>query len=482
MTVPQRYEDLREWLKLVEGLGELGRADGADAHLEIGGITELNAKRTNPPALLFDHIKGYQPGYRVLTGALLTPSRLSLTLRLPVVHTNEEAVQLLKGKMLEWESRQQEFPFELVDSGPVNENILTGKDIDLSRFPAPFWHEKDGGQYIGTGCVCITRDPETGGINLGTYRAMLYDEKTATIQIGGGKHGKSHMDKYHSEKKPCPIAVSVGHDPLLFLLGGLEIPPGICEYNFAGSIIGEKVKVVEAPVTGLPIPAASELVIEGFCPHDIRVDEGPFGEWTGYYAQGVCSEPVIQVKGVMFRNDPINLGSPPGKPPHDYNYMKCVVRSAMLEDALTKAGIPDVRGVWAHEVGGSRLLLVVSIKQQYLGHARQAGFVTSQCHVGAYLGRYVVVVDDDIDPSDLQDVVWAICTRSDPASDIEIIRRAWASDIDPLIRKGEPLCNSRAIIDACRPYEWIDEFPPVVQGSREFLRSVETKWKDVLGS
>lgn len=482
MSRPYKYRDLREWLQLAENLGEVRHVRGADAHLEIGGISELNAKRKLPPALLFDDIKGYQPGYRILTGSLLTPSRVALTLRLPVVHTNEEVVRLLRGKTLAWEAERQEFPFEVIEKGPVNENVLTGNDIDLSKFPAPLWHENDGGRYIGTGCVVVTKDPETKDINVGTYRIMLHDEKTVAIHIMPGKHGKIHMQKYHREKKPCPVAISLGHDPLLLMLGGLEVPPGVCEYDFAGSVLGERLKVVEAPITRLPVPAASELVIEGYCLHDVLVDEGPFGEWMGYYAGGVRKDPVIKIEGAMFRNDPINLGAPPGKPPHDFNYMKCVIRSASLQDALAKAGIPDVRGVWAHEVGGSRLLLVVAIKQQYLGHARQAGFVASQCQTGAYLGRYVIMVDDDIDPSDLQDVIWAMCTRSDPASDIDIIRRAWSSDADPLIRKGEPLCNSRAIIDACRPYEWIDEFPAVVQGSADFLHSVRMKWKNVLES
>jgi UbiD family decarboxylase len=480
MSDRYRYSDLREWLEIAEGLGELRHVQGADPELEIGGITELNAKRRTPPALLFDHIKGYQPGYRLLTGSLLTPSRVSSTLRLPVVNSNYELVKLLRGKMIEWESRQQEFPYDPVESGPVKENLLVGEDVNLLPFPAPFWHEKDGGRYLGTGCVVVTRDPETGSLNVGTYRVMLHDKNTVIIHIIPGKHGRIHLEKYHKNKKPCPIAISLGHDPLLFMLGGLEVPAGICEYNLAGAIMGERVKVVEAPITGLPVPATSEVVIEGYSPPDVFMEEGPFGEWTGYYAGGVSQDPVIQIKGIMFRKDPIILGSPPGKPPHDFNYWKCVLRSASLHDSLVKAGIPDIRGVWAHEVGGSRLFIAVSIKQRYLGHARQAGFVASQCQTGAYLGRYVVVVDEDIDPSDLQEVIWAMCTRSDPASDIEMIRRAWSSEADPLVRKGSPPCNSRAIIDACRPYEWLDEFPPVVETSPDLLRAIKTKWADVL--
>lgn len=475
------YYYLSEWLDIVKDLGELKQVDAADPHLEIGGITDLNAKRHMPPALLFDHIKGYETGYRLVTGSLLTPSRVALTLRLPVVYTNDELVELLRGKMFEWESNQKYYPYEIVDTGPVKENVLQGKDIDLMRFPAPFWHERDGGRYIGTGCVVVTKDPETGQINVGTYRNMLRDKNSVMLHVVPGKHGRIHLDKYHKKGEDCPVAISLGHDPLLLILGGLEVPPDICEYHLAGAIMGERLKVVEAPMTKLPVPATSELVIEGYCRHDLFDNEGPHGEWTGYYAGGVSKDPVIEVTSVMFRNNPVILGAPPGKPPHDFNYMKCVVRSASLFDSLVKAGIPDVKGVWLHECGGSRLFVVVAIKQRYIGHARQAGHVASQCQVGAYVGRYVVVVDEDINPSNLQDVIWAMCTRSDPATDIDIIKRAWSSIVDPMVRKGAPPYNSRAIIDACRPYEWIDEFSPVVESSPEVLQPLKKKWAHILG-
>lgn len=475
------YNDLRAWLDIVDGLGELKRVAAADPHLEIGGISELNAKRKSAPALLFEEIKGCEAGFRILTGSLLTPARVALTLRVPLVRTDAELVRQLRGKTLSWEAAQADYPYETVPVGPVSENIREAGAVDLYRFPAPFWHEKDGGRYLGTGCIVVTKDPDTGEINVGTYRVMLKDKQSVAIHIIPGKHGRTHLEKYHGRKQDLPIAISLGHDPLLLMVGGLEIPPGICEYNYVGAVCRERLKVVSAPYTGLPVPAASEVVIEGVCRHDRFADEGPFGEWTGYYAGGVTRDPVIEVKTVMFRNDPVVLGAPPGKPPHDFNYWKCVLRSAALYDALVKAGIPEVRGVWAHEVGGSRLLLVVSIKQRYTGHARQAGHVASQCQVGAYLGRYVIVVDEDVDPSDLPDVIWAMCTRSDPATDIDIVRRAWSSVADPLIQPGAPVYNSRAIIDACRPYEWIQEFPAVAQSSPEVLNSIKQKWAHILG-
>jgi 4-hydroxy-3-polyprenylbenzoate decarboxylase len=149
---------------------------------------------------------------------------------------------------------------------------------------------------------------------------------------------------------------------------------------------------------------------------------------------------------------------------------------------MEKAGVPDVQGVWLTVSGGSRLVLVVSIKQRYPGHARQAALVASQCHAGAYLGRYVIVVDEDIDPSNNDDVMWAMASRSDPVEDIEIIRRCWSGPLDPIIHPSKKGFNSRAIIDACRPYEWMKDFPKVAESSKEVLDATEKKWGRVLFS
>ncbi|MBI2304084.1 MAG: UbiD family decarboxylase [Chloroflexi bacterium] len=475
------YQDLREWLIAVNELGELRQVEGAHWRLEMGTITELSGKRKKAPALLFDHIPDYPPGFRLLSGALLTAPRLAVTLGLPVTPSDRELVSALEGLPTQWETRAKDFPPVTTSHSPVKDNVLRDSQVDLLRFPAPLWHEDDGGRYIGTGSAVITQDPDTGQINLGTYRIMIHNQNTAGLYVSPGKHGRIHYEKYHAQGKPCPVAVSLGHDPLLLVAAGLEVPPGISEYQYAGAIKGAPLRVVPGEVTGLPIPADAELVIEGWCPPGQSLPEGPFGEWTGYYASGQRPAPVIQVEAIYYRNDPIILGCPPNRPPHDYTYMRTVLRSAMLKEALAKAGVPDVRGVWAHEAGGSRLILVVAIKQRYPGHARQAGFVASQCHVGAYLGRYVIVVDDDIDPSNTNDVLWALATRSDPEKDIDIIRRTWSSALDPMIKTGvSAFFNSRAIIDACRPFEWLAEFPKVSQSSPELAQKVAQKWRELL--
>jgi UbiD family decarboxylase len=232
--------------------------------------------------------------------------------------------------------------------------------------------------------------------------------------------------------------------------------------------------VIKGPVTGLPIPANAEIVLEGFVnPGNERI-EGPFGEWTGYYASDVRAEPVLDVKAIYHRNDPILLGCSPQRPPDEICRWRAVVRSGLLRENIEKAGVPGVTAAWAHEVGNARLLLAVAIQQRYPGHSRQAGQIATMCHVGAYCGRYTIVVDDDIDVSNLEEVVWALLTRSDPATSIDIIRGTWSTPLDPRIeperKAAGDTTNSRAVIDACRPWHWRDKFPAVNQPSPERRR------------
>jgi 4-hydroxy-3-polyprenylbenzoate decarboxylase len=274
--------------------------------------------------------------------------------------------------------------------------------------------------------------------------------------------------------------VSVGQDPVLFMVSGNEVDYGISEFDYAGGLKGGPVEVVEGSATGLPMPANAEIVIEGIMTPGDVMKEGPFGEWTGYYASSTRPEPVIRVQHIYHRNDPILTGARPGRPPSDYSLAKCMVKAALIWDQVERAGVPDVKGVWCHEAGGGRLLNIIAIKQRYPGHARQAALVASQVHAGAYLGRYVIVVDDDIDPTNTFDVLWALASRSDPVESIEILRRCWSGPLDPRIQPGKKGHNSRAIIDACRPFEWIKDFPPVAESSPELRKKVFEKWKKVI--
>jgi 4-hydroxy-3-polyprenylbenzoate decarboxylase len=470
------YRDLREWLVRAEDLGELRVFRQAHWDLEIGVITEVVMNRRGP-ALLFDEIPGYPPGYRVAANTLGGPRRLALTLGLPPNRDLRELLVLWQEK-----SRTlQPVPATVVRDGPVMEHVARGNEVDLLKFPSPRWHEHDGGRYIGTGSVDITRDPEEGWVNLGCYRVMVHDRNHLGFYISPGKQGRIHREKWFARGERMPVAMSFGHDPLVFLAGGMEIPWGMSEYDWIGGVKGAPVEVIEGPVTGLPIPAHAEIAVEGFVDPAERRPEGPFGEWTGYYASATREEPVLEVVAVYHRDAPILLGSPPTKPPSELAYYRSFLRAAAIEEELARAGVPDVRGVWCHEVGGSRLLTVVAITQRYPGHAKQTAIVASQCHAGAYLGRFVIVVDEDIDVMNLEEVMWAVCTRCDPERDIDIIRRCWSGPLDPIIPPGQKGFNSRAIIDATRPYEWRDQFPRVATSSPEHRAAVVAKWRDMLG-
>lgn len=469
------YRDLRAWMTQVEELGELKTLQRADWDVEIGVITEIAMNR-HGPALLFDNIAGYPPGYRILANALGGPKRLAYTLGLPTDRGIKELLALWQEK----KRNLRPLPPKVVKDGPVMENVSRGGDVDLLKFPTPKWHEHDGGRYIGTGSVDITRDPEEGWVNLGCYRVMIHDRNRLGFYISPGKQGRIQREKWFARGGPMPIAMSFGHDPAIFMAGSLEIPWGMSEYDWVGGMKGQPVEVIEGPVTGLPIPADAEIVVEGFVDPSQKLPEGPFGEWTGYYASKQRDEPVVNVQAVYHRTSPILLGSPPVKPPSELAYYRAFLRAAAIDEELKAAGIPDVTGVWCHEVGGSRLFNVVGIRQRYSGHAKQAAIVASQCHAGAYLGRFVVVVDEDIDVMNLEEVMWAVCTRCDPEKDIDILRRCWSGPLDPIIPPGQKGLNSRAIIDATRPFEWLSEFPQVAESSPERRDAVLKKWGHVL--
>lgn len=466
------FNDLREWLTQVEGMGELRRVAEASRDEDIGRITEMLHHTDEAPAVLFDDIEGYPRGYRILVNANGARRRLALTLGLPVDISGPDLMKRFSDLV----EQNKPLPMEWVESGPVMENIQEGDDVDVLKFPTPKWHALDGGRYIGTGSSDITRDPDTGVVNLGTYRVMVHDKNHVGFYISPGKHGRMHRDKYFERGEPCPVAVVVGGDPLLLIASTLEIPYGVNEYEWAGMLRGRPYQVFKGKYTGLPLPADAEIVLEGIAYPGDKREEGPFGEWTGYYASSARPEPVIQVKAVYHRNDPIIIGLPPEKPPYEAHRYRVYLRSALLKREIEAAGVPDVTAVWCHGVGGCRLLNVVAIKQRYPGHSRQAGHVAAMCRTGAYLGRYVIVVDDDIDVTDLEEVMWAVVTRADPETSLDLIHRAWSGPLDPAIPPDKKGFNSRLIIDACRPWEWRDKFPPAIGPSPEVKRETREKW------
>jgi UbiD family decarboxylase len=464
---------LRSWIEEVGALGEMREISGAHWDLEIGTIVDILMEASGNPAVLFDAIPGFPPGYRVLGNVLTSPARVAVSGGLDPKLSKLELVAKWRGL----NSDRRLIPYECAPDGPVKECVQTGADVNLRAFPAPRWHELDGGQFIGTGCLVVQRDPDSGWVNTGAYRVMVQDEKTAGIMITRGRNGDVIMRKYWERGQACPVAISLGQHPLFLMLAGIPLPEGLCEYDFAGGIAGQPVQCVETDYTRLPVPADAELVIEGEIPPDERRQEGPFGEWTGYYAAPEGPQPVVNIKAIYHRRDPINLGVLPGKPPNDNTYYLNYLQSALVWDQLEKAGIPAVQGVWAHESGGGRMLLTVSIKQQYPGHSKQAGLVATACRSGAYVNHLTIVVDEDIDPTNTDEVIWALCSRVDPREDVEILRRMQASPLDPMSYPADVRAfNARMVIDACRPWERLQSFPKVARANPELRRRIKEKF------
>lgn len=476
------YDDLREWLQIVEKSGGLTRIDGARWELEASAICSLSRNM-----VLFDHFPDYPPGYRLL--ASYPPKPVSNFLL--AVNWNTE----LKGTALTkaWKEKIQNYtPVapKRVNSGPVMDNVAKGKDVNLLKFPAPVAFPNEGGRYIGTGHTVIMKDPDTSRINLGTYRLQLHDRASTGIHISEGKDGRIIMEKYHSRGKPCPVVAAVGIDPALFLssISHLPHPRGESELDFSGWMKGTPEEYIEGEFTGLPIPAKAEIAFEGeVIAGDVK-SEGPFAEWDGY--SQVRDFPVIRVKALYHRNDPIltvSIGRevhPPGEGELMNNYQHAALIWAQLENA----GIREVRGI---AVYGTHRLVVVSIKNLYAGHSRQAAITASQCHAGGYGLAYVIVVDDDIDPANIKDVIWALACRTEPRRTLRVLDYCWGSHLtiqDPsLVQKADygmkpekATYMSKGIIDACKPLEWDPSWHQDVWINAELKKQVLQNWGKAL--
>ena len=478
---PEVLNDLRQFIEAAKEVGDWREIRKADWNIEIGALIEATAELIpQPPILIFDEIKGYPAGFRVVGLAFAAYKRVALALGLPPDRSKLELVRLASRKI----RSAQPIPPQEVVRAPVTENVITGDEVDLFKFPALRSHEGDGGRYLGTGDVVINADPDSGFVNMGTYRMQLHDRNVLGLWMSPGQHGRMICAKYWERGKSCPIVATFGQDPLTFMASNTKIPWGTSEMDYVGGLRGRPLEVIKGPVTGLPIPAHAEVAIEGEAPPPTEEarDEGPFGEWPGYYSGGTIGtgepQPVIRVKAVYHRNDPIlEDESPlwPGAYPMDLS-----LRGGLLWDQLESMGVQDVVGVYDY----SRYLWVVGIKQRYGGHARQVGHAAIAAAASARDGRYVVVVDEDIDPTNLKEVLWAMMTRVDPKTDIEIVEGSWSTPLDPRMppekKAARDYTNSRAIFYALRPFAWRDNFPKVSRASRQLRETVVEKYRNIL--
>ncbi len=464
-------QDLRRWLREAEAAGELATLEAVDWRVEMGSLADLVGRQPQNPALLFIRIPGYPAGHRVLVNTLASPARLARTAGLPAGLEPLAAVRAWKERYAQIDHR----PHQVVADGPLMENQQTGSDVDLFSLPAPLWRSGDGGRYLGTATLCVTRSPEDSSINVATARVMIHDRNQVFYRVSAGKDSRRHFEEARRQNGRLPIAISLGHDPSLVMVGGLNIPYGLCEYDVWGGLMEETLEVVETPIHGLPVPSHAEVVIEGEVLTEQTAEEGPFGEWSGYYSRSPRPEPLIEVQAVYHRDDPIVLAISTSRPPSELTTFWAVFRSALLWQQLEQAGVGEIHGVWCHPAAGTRLFIALALRQTHPGHARQVLMAAASLPAGAYMGRYLVAVDEDIDVTDLDSVLWALGTRSDPERDADLIRGAWGGPLDPAVGPESGGLNSRLLIDACRPYG--RPFPEVAGFSAQETERAKQLWR-----
>ena len=484
------HQDLRDFLDAVQKQGELKEVKGASWDVEMSSIVELIYREGEGtrPAVLFDETPGYPKGFRNLFGTIGSPWRIAKALALDENIT--QPMQLHQA----WYERSKDIkgiPPKVVKSGPIMENVLTGDQIDVLKFPIPRFHELDRSRFFGTQHGVIQRDPDTGWVNVGTYRSMVVNKNTLALHAVPGKHGNILMySKYFPRNQKMPVAIAVGMDPALWYLScQTDVPWGTSEMDACGGIKGEPLEVIKGEFTGLPLPARAEVVIEGEVTPGEWVDEGPFGEWHGYYGnRGLLTvpEPVINVKAIYHRNNPIFTCSQPAVPTHTFTLFLGVADSVAIRRRLEAFGVPGIKGVWSHYTGSGGLFNVISLQQMYSGHAVKAGMIAAQ--YPAEMGAYTVVVEEDIDPSNLDQVIWAMATRCRIEKQIQIIQGCHTNNVNTAIPlkekrssdKAVPLTQARMVIDACRDYAWKEDWYDLAKVSPELRNKLLDKWHQVL--
>ncbi|HUT71866.1 MAG TPA: phenylphosphate carboxylase subunit beta [Desulfatiglandales bacterium] len=463
-------KSIRDFIEQAEAEGMLHRIKAeVDWDLELSHIAKLNEEKQGP-ALLFENVKGYNSP--VLTSACTTTERLSLIMGMPKDST-------LVDLMRHWvEKGETKVPPKLVDTGPCKENKMMAGEVDLFKFPVPKFFPMDGGRFFGTAHFVVTKDPESDWVNVGTYRLQLLDKNTLGTQFIKGKHSDIMLKKYQAMGKPMPVAVVVGCDPLLFLMGAARLSAFESEYDLAGSIRGEPIEVVKCETNDLIVPATAEIVVEGEVDADKFMEEGPFGEYTGYYS-GVGTDPrnYIKVNCVTHRNNPVFMSTTVGRAVTDTHMTMALTYGSTLWQQLVAMKIPGIKAIYCPPEGSGRFLAIISVKQMYPGHADQVLTAAISTEMGAYGLKTVIVVDEDIDPWDISRVMYALSFRFQPNRS-QVIKRGRSTPLDPSLPINAREITGRLLLDATIPYDW-KEKPIPIELDPEIVKKVEARWSEL---
>ncbi|OGA05541.1 MAG: 3-octaprenyl-4-hydroxybenzoate decarboxylase [Betaproteobacteria bacterium RIFCSPLOWO2_02_64_14] len=422
-----KYRDLRDFLAQLEARGELKRIGvEVDPRLEMTEICD-RVLRAQGPALLFERPTGHR--MPVLANLFGTPQRVAFGMGRESVAAVRELGALLaqlkepeppKGFKDAWEKLplvRQIFSMtpRVVTSAPCQEVVWEGGDVDLSRLPIQTCWPGDAAPLITWGLV-VTRGPGKARQNLGIYRQQVIARNKVIMRWlahrGGALDFRDHSLAH--PRAPFPVAVALGADPATLLGAVTPVPDSLGEYQFAGLLRGAKTEIVKCLTHDLQVPAAAEIVLEGYIHPGETALEGPFGDHTGYYNERERF-PVFTIERMTLRRDPIYHSTYTGKPP-DEPAMLGVALNELFVPLLVKQ-FPEIVDFYLPPEGCSYRIACVAIRKQYAGHARRVMFgIWSFLRQFTYT-KFIIVTDDDVNVRDWKEVIWALVTRVDPRRD-----------------------------------------------------------------
>lgn len=384
------------------------------------------------PVVLFENVEGFDipvvtnvAGNRRLLAAALgtTPDTLPQTYR---------------------ERCQNYIPVERVGDAPWQEVVLEGEDVDLTRLPIPLHFDVDAAPYITAGQLAA-RDPETGVDTVGFHRLMLKGKN----RLGLSLHSRRRMYEFHrraeAKGEALPAVITIGTHPVHYM-GSMayHYPPNVRKYEVIGALFGEPYRVAQCGTAELEVPAGAEIVIEGEILANAHEPEGPFGEFTGY-ASYRSTENIFVAKRVQMRRKPMFHSVASGTA-GDHILVTSVSREAEILNSLRR-NLPNVRAVHVPLCTVGALMAIVQMKKTAEGQPQQA--IMAALGTEFYV-KIVVVVDEDVDIFNLQDVMWAVATRTRADKDVTMVHGAIGAILDPT-SDPETYTLTKVGIDATKP-------------------------------
>lgn len=439
------YDDLRGFLDALEKEGQLLRVpDEVMPEPDIAAAANAAPRLGDQaPALYFDNVRGFTDA-RIALNVHGSWANHALALGLPKETGTKEQVE-------EFIRRWDTFPVapEWREDPPWAENTLEGEDADIFRvLPLIRLNDGDGGFYIDKAAV-VSKDPadpeHSGKQNVGIYRIEVKGRRRLAIQPVPMHDIAQHLSTAEERGEDLPVAITLGNEPVISIVASTPMEYDQNEYELAGALRGAPAPVAKAPLTGLPVPWGSEVVIEGVIEGRKREIEGPFGEFTGHYSGG-RTMPVIRIDRISYRTHPVFEHLYLGMPWTEVDYLIAANTCVPLYKQLTR-DFPEVQAVNAMYTHG--LVVIVSTKKRYGGFAKAVGMRVLTTPHGLGYAATVIVVDEDVDPFNLPQVMWALSTKMNPDGDLVQVPGLPVLELAPQART--PGITDKLVIDATTP-------------------------------